>query len=192
MVVYGFPSNIAALQFEHAWQRPHQTHYIANKITKSKTGGRSVHQRMANARLLINSAYFSVMGLRVHLASPQVLKDWDANRLKVPGEIGFGVGNVLEMYAEHTAREKEISKEMMERLSYGAMPCALCSDELDFPNDQTRLTGYCPGCGLACHLLCLASSAVDLVPRQVVCPGCKANLRWTDVVRRSTQARNFV
>ena len=93
-IVVGFPSNIAALQFEWAWHNAHLTRHItpderisfATTRTKTnKTGkvsrrpGRprtSLTDKLSNLHLLLRVPYFSQWPLEVRFFSEDVYKVW--------------------------------------------------------------------------------------------------------------------
>ncbi|KIW18204.1 hypothetical protein PV08_02492 [Exophiala spinifera] len=93
-VVAGFPSNIAALQFEWAWQNSHLTRHIppherisfaATRTKTSRTGkvtrrpGRprtSLMDKLSNLHLLLRASYFSRWPLEVRFFSPDAYQSW--------------------------------------------------------------------------------------------------------------------
>jgi structure-specific endonuclease subunit SLX1 len=94
-IVSGFPSNIAALQFEWALQNPHLTRHIdaekrislpVTKIkTNSKTGktrkkparpSTSLLQKLSNMHLLLRSSYFSQWPIEIRFFSQDVYQSW--------------------------------------------------------------------------------------------------------------------
>lgn len=94
-IVAGFPSNIAALQFEWAWHNPHLTRHISSDArisvptvrskTDSKIGkkrkrpGRprtSLIDKLSNLHLLLRAPYFSKWPLELRFFSADVHKTW--------------------------------------------------------------------------------------------------------------------
>lgn len=84
-LVANFPSKIAALQFEHAFQHAYQTRHIRPelRVTKSRLGGNSINHKLANIRLLVSSVFFSTMNLKVVIFEQDIEKKWTQNRLKI-------------------------------------------------------------------------------------------------------------
>ncbi|TVY64319.1 Structure-specific endonuclease subunit slx1, partial [Lachnellula suecica] len=87
-IVTGFPSQIAALQFEWAWTNPHITQHIApdqrlQHATQKKRSGQPKRPRhtvpslLSNLHLLLRSPSFSRWPLELRFFSADVRKAWD-------------------------------------------------------------------------------------------------------------------
>ena len=109
-VVAGFPSNIAALQFEWAWQNAHLTRHIPHEdrisfaITRTKTSpktGRtrkrparpkaSLTDRLSNLHLLLRVPYFSKWPLELRFFSEDVYRFWQSWCQRVDVQISSDV-----------------------------------------------------------------------------------------------------
>ena len=109
-IVAGFPSNIAALQFEWAWQNAHLTRHIphderisfATTRTKTspKTGrtrrrpGRpksSLTDKLSNLHLLLRVPYFSKWPLELRFFSEDVFQFWKTWCQRVDVQIPSGI-----------------------------------------------------------------------------------------------------
>lgn len=105
-IVAGFPSNIAALQFEWAWQNTHLTRHIPNNErisfattrtkTSPKTGrtrrrpGRpktSLTDKLSNLHLLLRVPYFSKWPLELRFFSDDVYTFWQTWCQRVDAQI---------------------------------------------------------------------------------------------------------
>lgn len=160
MVVHGFPCKIAALQFEHAWQHGYKTHYIKkeDRIVTSKTGGRTIHHKLALARLIMKHFYFSRMNLVVHFFNSDVHSLWKDNKFKVEDDTALILNvaeNVLsvpkslsdkemilyanrnlkvveELYKYHLEKTQEICEKYVKKLTHGNSSCGVCSLHVDY------------------------------------------------------------
>ena len=93
-IVAGFPSNIAALQFEWAWQNAHLTRHItaaeritfATTRTKTSKSGKTTRRparprtslidKLSNLHLLLRTPYFSKWPLELRFFNEEVYRSW--------------------------------------------------------------------------------------------------------------------
>lgn len=93
-IVAGFPSNIAALQFEWAWHNAHLTRHItpseritfATTLTKTSKSGKttrrpgrprtSLMDKLSNLHLLLRTPYFSKWPLELRFFNEDVYRSW--------------------------------------------------------------------------------------------------------------------
>ncbi|CAD0112033.1 unnamed protein product [Aureobasidium uvarum] len=109
-LVTGFPSKIAALQFEWAWQNTHQTRHIApdERITQANTKQRfsprsgkvrkragrprmSMHDKLANLHILLRAKSFERWPLQVKFFAEDVYKMWHRWTVDMPEVIRQGI-----------------------------------------------------------------------------------------------------
>lgn len=81
MIVTNFPSKIAALQFEWAWQHPYRTRHIdeqarGEKSSDKKLQCRSARQCIPFLHMLLRSKSFSRWPLHVRFFAEDVQKEW--------------------------------------------------------------------------------------------------------------------
>jgi structure-specific endonuclease subunit SLX1 len=115
-IVAGFPSNIAALQFEWAWHNAHLTRHIsaeqrisfATTLTKtsSRTGktrkrpGRpstSLLDKLSNLHLLLRVPYFSRWPLEVRFFNEEVYRSWQSWCQRVDEQVRPGIKIFLDL-----------------------------------------------------------------------------------------------
>ena len=124
-VVAGFPSNIAALQFEWAWHNAHLTKHIspddrlsiptARTKTNKKTGkarsrpGRprkSLLDHLSNLHLLLRASYFSQWPLELRFWNKDVHKSWLAWGDRVSEQIRPQIKVLLDLPRERGDAEE--------------------------------------------------------------------------------------
>lgn len=125
--VAGFPSNIAALQFEWAWQNAHLTRHVpqAQRLsfpttytkTSARTGktrktpGRprtSLMDKLSNLHLLLRAPYFSQWPLEVRFFNQDAFRSWQSWCDRVDAEIRPGIRVHLDL-PERTLPDVEIT-----------------------------------------------------------------------------------
>jgi structure-specific endonuclease subunit SLX1 len=127
-IVAGFPSNIAALQFEWAWHNAHLTRHISadqrvsfattrTKISRSgkitKRPGRpssSLLDKLANLHLLLRVPYFCKWPLEVRFFSEDVYHAWTNWCARVDTHLRPGIRVILDLpQPRRTDDEEEFS-----------------------------------------------------------------------------------
>lgn len=180
MYVYGFPSNINALQFEHAWQHAYRTRHIpVNKRRhsgqKSTGSGTTIHEKLANCRLLLCSKSFHRLGLKVAIFSKKIYQAWIENKfhVSIPDSIlmdlnfdtdaqkledqrlvlGGNYEQVKEFMDAVAKKESDYLDESLELIKDETPHCAICHSSL---NMHTQLVGFCifKDCKAVYHLQC--------------------------------------
>lgn len=134
-VIAGFPSNIAALQFEWAWQNAHLTRHIlhedrisfATTFTKTspKTGRirkrparpkATLTERLSNLHLLLRVPYFSKWPLELRFFSEDVYQFWQTWCQRVDVQISTDIKVWLDMpRQEHDQTSQDITKTQKRR-----------------------------------------------------------------------------
>lgn len=164
LLVHGFPSKVAALQFEHAWQHGYRTHYIQDelRIVKNKNVGRSIHHKLATVRLLVGNAYFESMNLTVEFFNCETRQMWDQNKLQVQdnplsnlsivpkalGVVDVSSPETIESFANAHLRlietfygdqiEKyQVNCEKFKQwLTLGEIACQICEESFDYTSEE--------------------------------------------------------
>ncbi|KAK6458743.1 structure-specific endonuclease subunit SLX1 [Scheffersomyces xylosifermentans] len=157
MVVYNFPSKVAALQFEHSFQHSHETRHIkhADRVCNSRSAGNSLHHKFANVRLLLSSDYFKRWNLKVLVLDETIYIDnWLKNkfRIQLPPQVEvtstdfdsyFGDTtdlesgdlssqsnqNLIQIRTENDNTIWEVAKELV---VLNSPTCYLCKESIDY------------------------------------------------------------
>ena len=115
-VVAGFPSNIAALQFEWAWQNAHLTRQISaadrisfptTKKPKTNKNGRQVRRpgrprtslldKLSNLHLLLRAPYFSRWPLEVRFFTQDTYETWQSWCARVDTRLSSTLKIILDL-----------------------------------------------------------------------------------------------
>ncbi|KAH3672526.1 hypothetical protein WICMUC_004211 [Wickerhamomyces mucosus] len=176
MIIYGFPNKISALQFEHAWQHSYQTRHIesSQRIVNNKSGGRSLHHKVGNAKLLLNAPFFKRMSLKIMCFDETIYQAFVRNKFNIKfnneevpldyvkyksnPEYGnlFSVENFKDIYMEKHDESMKSFKDLFKR---EGLPCSLCDSTIDYnkPKDALPLISICyhSDCLNIAHLSCL-------------------------------------
>ncbi|KAK9472037.1 uncharacterized protein V1510DRAFT_366550 [Dipodascopsis tothii] len=209
-LVSGFPSNVAALQFEHALQHPFKTRYIAAEDRIStKTSRRTLDRTLGNVRLLVyHAAGVRRWPLTVRLFTPAASAAWTANKHAIPipadsavrvehdlrpddapaprvnVHVGDGCGGLRGLDTSTAPYAEYFGRAAAVDLATAR--CGICGGAVG-PRALV-----CPGvgCGSVAHLTCLARVFVredELLPTRGQCPSCRTDQPWDLMVRELLQ-----
>ncbi|KAK1225259.1 Slx4p interacting protein [Marasmius sp. AFHP31] len=152
LIVHGFPSKLAALQFEWAWQHPHVSRHI-----RDSSGNRIFNSSGRILRHMISNHPYNTWPLQLKIFTPEARKCWEdlskgktAANTPPPLPRGFSVDTELEgvdgksgMVGSGRKKPIEVKdedftsshiKKNLELIASGSTPvCAICKD---------KLTGY--------------------------------------------------
>lgn len=198
VLVHGFPLKIAALQFEHALQHAHQTRHIVEKLNKSV----SIHVKLANVRLLMNSKLFRLMGLQVAFFKQEIYQVWEKNRYKIEVDSLAELHQFDQFVLQVEQTNEELDK-LKKQVLFENNSCPLCQTNINYLLDLDPISSKidlektykllplisrCGDCNNVFHLTCLSKMLDELIPTMVVCQ-CGVELNWKLLVGASLDLR---
>ncbi|KAK2467837.1 hypothetical protein APHAL10511_000132 [Amanita phalloides] len=182
MIVYGFPSRLAALQFEWAWQHPHLARHLRDANGKAlfannrklKLLGWSIH----TLRNMICLHPYNLWPLHVKLFTNDAVKCWEENGKKsssIPLPLGFTCHVELEGVdgksgligsgrkgpidvTDNQFTLPFLAKNTALLTSGRQLYCSICNEHLDNYAADPAATVLCsaPSCTAVSHTICLA------------------------------------
>ncbi|XP_055848069.1 structure-specific endonuclease subunit SLX1 homolog isoform X1 [Episyrphus balteatus] len=182
LIVYGFPNNISALQFEWAWQQPTQSsrlkHYLELKRKNNKESFLQYNFRILSVMLDIGPWNRLPVTIR-WLETDKVMefRPQPPKHMKIiSGKIKIGKQN------------KNTAEELQTHL--WALECHLCMKPIDNP-ERSRIGCLNAKCKLTCHIVCMAEHMLTLneshkghyIPIDGECPMCGETLTWVDLLK---------
>ncbi|KAF8198002.1 hypothetical protein BJ912DRAFT_1039597 [Pholiota molesta] len=179
MIVHGFPSRLAALQFEWAWQHPHKSRHLrdGDKSLFGPKRTRVMAKNIAIVRAMIARHPFNTWPLHVKLFTEEALQYWNASA-RIPQVLPLPPGFTCSIELEGvdgksghpgsgrqgpiTADDEEFSSALLAKntaliASGRPLDCSVCDKPLHSHIDDPLSTALCPstGCFATSHLACL-------------------------------------
>ncbi|KAF8523755.1 hypothetical protein BU17DRAFT_85619 [Hysterangium stoloniferum] len=207
MIVHGFPSKLAALQFEWAWQHPDIARHLKGEAL-SKT--RTLKGNIAVVYSMLTTHPYNTWPLHVKLFTPQAVTGWEGacqSTTPLPagltvsvelegvdgkgGEVGTGRKGPIDVM-DMGFTTQYLSKHMRLLSTGTSQTCSICKSDLDFEKDNLSIA-LCPTphCTAYSHVSCLAGSFIragpnpqqTLIPRGGKCDSCRDYILWGDIIR---------
>lgn len=211
MIVHGFPSRLAALQFEWAWQHPHVSRHLRDPLGNPifKNSASSLKKRIETVRAMVSNHPFSKWPLHVKLFTQEAVDHWEASTQALPLPIGFTCCIELEGVDGKSGKtgsgrkgplsvtDEQFTSAILAKntaLVASGVPleCSVCKESLDEYAIDALTTCLCPTpeCTTVSHIICLSrhflnGDAENMIPRGGHCTSCRNYILWGDIVRGS-------
>ncbi|KAF8160925.1 hypothetical protein B0H34DRAFT_358137 [Crassisporium funariophilum] len=213
MLVHGFPSKLAALQFEWAWQNPHLSRHLRDADGRIfATRGLTVKKNILIVRTMIAKHPFNTWPLHIKFFTEEAVQNWNAtssSNVAFPLPPGLTVGVELEgvdgksghpgsgrqgpiIVTDEEFTSAYLAKNTALIAAGGNLECTICCESVDSYAANPLTTTLCPAssCTAVSHLICLSqhfvsqeSGATQILPRGGQCKSCNNYTLWGDVVR---------
>ncbi|XP_071020715.1 structure-specific endonuclease subunit SLX1 isoform X1 [Oncorhynchus clarkii lewisi] len=176
LIIHGFPSDIAALRFEWAWQNPHSSRRLSHVTRRSKKeSSLQFHWRVVSNMLRVMP--WSRLPLTTRWLKQEYRMDFEPG-LQPPLHIPLAFGSIR----ARKQKPKDVEEEQEEK---GADICLLCQGTV---KSADKMTCFHPLCHMTSHLICLAKhfltgEAAHLLPVEGECPGCRHSVLWGSLIR---------
>uniref|UniRef100_A0A2K5TXK1 Sulfotransferase n=1 Tax=Macaca fascicularis TaxID=9541 RepID=A0A2K5TXK1_MACFA len=178
LVVHGFPSAVAALRFEWAWQHPHASRRLAHVGPRLR----------GETALAFHLACWRACAHRP--GPPPAHVGWRAR--PPPGPLPAAAAHVPLAFGLHRpgpaprrrAGPFDDTEPEPDQGDPGAC-CSLCAQTIQ--DEEGPLCCPNPGCWLRAHVICLAEEFLreepgQLLPLEGQCPSCEKSLLWGDLI----------
>ncbi|KAM5227591.1 structure-specific endonuclease subunit SLX1 [Ctenodactylus gundi] len=181
LIVHGFPSAVAALRFEWAWQHPHASRRLAH-VGRRLRGEATFAFHLRVLAHMLRVPPWVRLPLTLRWLHPDFRRD-----LCLPPPphmpLAFGPLPPRASAPRPCTGTVDDSEPELDQAPDGS--CTLCARALQ--DEESPLHCPHPGCPLKAHVICLAEEFLreepgQLVPLEGQCPSCKNSLLWGDLI----------
>ncbi|XP_008822147.1 structure-specific endonuclease subunit SLX1 isoform X1 [Nannospalax galili] len=181
LILYGFPSAVAALRFEWAWQHPQASRRLAYVGPRLRSEAAFTFHLRVLAHMLRAAPW-----VRLPLTLRWLQPDFHHDLCPAPPPhmpITFGPPPPQSLATKGIAATATDSETPMDLGAEAS--CTLCAHTLQ--DEEHPLCCPHPGCPLRAHVICLAQEFLREEPEQLLpleghCPSCKKSLLWGDLI----------
>jgi structure-specific endonuclease subunit SLX1 len=194
IVVYGFPSKIAALQFEWAWIHPHKSRHFSKDSQIEFTGKKKeklLAEKLRALSFMFHLDPYSRWPLNLHFCNQQIYIQFMQFH-NPPMHIKVTIGSISTLPITDTTTYEP------SRVNDSGI-CEVCQQDI-LMDDISNWVG-CPysSCVMVSHLICLSkkflaediSDQTNLIPVTGHCPSCGIELKWGDLIKMLKKRMQF-
>ncbi|XP_023047000.1 structure-specific endonuclease subunit SLX1 isoform X1 [Piliocolobus tephrosceles] len=182
LVVHGFPSAVAALRFEWAWQHPHASRRLAH-VGPRLRGETAFAFHLRVLAHMLRAPPWARLPLTLRWLRPDLRQDLC---LPPPPHVplAFGPPPPQAPAPRRRAGPFDDAEPEPDQGDPGAC-CSLCAQTIQ--DEEGPLCCPNPGCWLRAHVICLAEEFLreepgQLLPLEGQCPSCEKSLLWGDLI----------
>ncbi|XP_036775403.2 structure-specific endonuclease subunit SLX1 isoform X1 [Manis pentadactyla] len=181
LIVHGFPSAVAALRFEWAWQHPHASRRLAHVGPRLRAEAAFAFHLRVLAHMLRAPPW-----ARLPLTLRWLRADFSRDLCPPPPQhVPLAFGPLPPRASAPRRPAVPFADTQSEPDQAPEACCSVCGRVLK--DGEGPLCCPYAGCPLRAHMICLAGEFLQEEPGQLLplegqCPGCKNSLLWGDLI----------
>lgn len=188
IVIYGFPSKFAALQFEWAWQNPHKSRHFKGSSAFNFSGKqkeRYLPEKLRVLSIMLHLDHYCRWPLNLHFTSQEIYSKFLEYR-KIPVHVRVTEGSLSVLPVIHELSLDQFSSDRFN----DSCACSVCGEEIEIEATHDWLSCSSKTCPMISHIICLSRLFLEseglpgnnLIPLHGDCPCCKTTLKWGKLI----------